>query len=77
MNKLILGTAFAALTIAPAMAQSPQPSDAHPPGALFLSTPNGWNADGTMKPNPAMPNAGLSHSQVGLPAAVKARRPRR
>src|SRR5437763_10790366 len=45
MKKLILGTAlgaaFVAIGLPPAIAFGPSPSDPHPPGALFESTPSG------------------------------------
>src|SRR5215468_8630401 len=45
MKKLMLGVtlgaAFAANGLTPALAFGPSPSDAHPPGALFQSTPRG------------------------------------
>src|SRR5262245_43781254 len=45
MKKLMLGAtlgaAFVAIELTPALAFGPSPSDAHPPGALFESTPSG------------------------------------
>lgn len=53
MKKLATGAALAALLVSPAFAFGPSPSDANPPGALFQSKPDGWNADGSVKNGPA------------------------
>lgn len=53
MKKLILGSVLAAIAASPALANGPQPGDANPPGALFQSTPRGWNDDGTPRMGPA------------------------
>lgn len=52
MRKLVLGAtlgaAFVAIGLTPALAFGPSRSDAHPPGALFESTPNARDPQGNM-----------------------------